>query len=151
MELMNDTGFMNEDPKTMQLKADLWLMVREIFEEQKIFPWKGQIYIYPDCRMTVSDETKERILSMVLEISTIFLTKEAYVIHHSFWVHETWWQHFKDTYFPKWLLKRFPPKMRELKYVSHYHRICPHMDIPAEHNRDKHVHLSWLNSPLKGT
>jgi hypothetical protein len=42
-----------------------------------------------------------------------FITEEKTI---SFKTPKTWWQHFKESCFPKWLLRRFPVKYIEKKY-----------------------------------
>ena len=145
MKRMDNPLCSMESAETIQLKADLWMEVAKVFEEKELYPWLGDIHVQPN-----HDRTKNKVREMALSISTIFLTKEAYVIHGHFDVPETWWQHFKESYFPKWILKRFPVKTKKLKYTENYHRICPHMDIPAKSNMERNTHISWLRSPLKG-
>lgn len=42
----------------------------------------------------------------------------------------TWWQHFKETKFPAWLLKRFPVVYTERPFTYESEtRICPHGDF----------------------
>lgn len=42
----------------------------------------------------------------------------------------SWWQHFKQTYFPAWLLKRFPVRYTEKPFTYESEtRICPHGDF----------------------
>ena len=39
-------------------------------------------------------------------------------------VPDTWWDHFKETWFSDWMLARWPVKYRQLTYVQYY--VCPH-------------------------
>lgn len=42
----------------------------------------------------------------------------------------TWWEHFKETNFPKWLLKFFPVQYTERPFTYESQtRICPHGDM----------------------
>lgn len=51
----------------------------------------------------------------------------------------TWWQHFKQRWFPRWALRRWPVQM-EQKSGLVWGRVCPHLDLPMD--RDRHV--MWL-------
>lgn len=56
------------------------------------------------------------------------------------YVPKTWLDAFKARWFPRWLLKRFPAKLREIittqRYVFH---VCPH--LPA---RPEQEHVGYL-------
>ncbi len=69
-----------------------------------------------------------------------------------FEIPETWWDHFKQDCFPKWLLKYFPFKTKKLnmevhstwnKYVT---RVCPHTA-----SKEERVHLNWIVSGVVQT
>jgi|SRR5882757_143959 len=54
------------------------------------------------------------------------------------------WECFKEKYAPKWFLKRWPVKYREIRYESarsHYN-VCPHW--AEDFHRDKIPHLMWM-------
>jgi len=78
--------------------------------------------------------------NMLLEISAYF----AGLLDHKIDIEESypadWWQAFKDRWFPKWLLRKYPVQCREI--IIHkkiYRAVCPHVhaDPPA-------THLRWL-------
>lgn len=67
------------------------------------------------------------------EINAYFLKKQLgnYVVKR----HETWWDHFKETYFPVWLLQRFPVKYTEEKLTI---SMClPETNIPLISTENK--------------
>lgn len=33
-------------------------------------------------------------------------------VRFEYWRYESWWDHFKERFFPKWLKKRFPPQKK---------------------------------------
>ena len=59
-----------------------------------------------------------------------------------------WRQAFKERWFPKFLLKRFPV---QYKTVSVHREIaaktCPHIDN-GSHRNDQTVHFEWLRKPF---
>jgi hypothetical protein len=50
----------------------------------------------------------------------------------------TWWQHFKQRWFPRWALRRWPVKM-EVREWEVFQRVCPHLNVPES---DRHVR--WM-------
>ena len=64
---------------------------------------------------------------------------------------DTPWQHFKKVYFPGWLLKKFPAKLKTLSRsfpVQHTYYMCPHASIKWD-SRDPHIHLTFMNQHLE--
>lgn len=53
---------------------------------------------------------------------------------------KTWWDAFKERWFPQWVLRRCPVEYERI-YVDQpiYERVCPHVAIP-----DEGVHLRWM-------
>lgn len=54
----------------------------------------------------------------------------------------TWWDGFKQQYFPYWLKKRFPVKERELEKTFNVTHVCPHIVTD-----DKRTHIRFLMPP----
>ena len=50
----------------------------------------------------------------------------------------TWWDAFKDRWFPKFLKKRFPVNWEEFKLYN----ICPHINHAWPENRN--MHILWI-------
>lgn len=50
----------------------------------------------------------------------------------------TWWDGFKNKYFPSWLKKRYPPNFDEFKLYN----ICPHINYKWPEHADRHI--TWL-------
>ena len=56
-----------------------------------------------------------------------------------------WKEAFKERFFPKWLLRKFPihytqkPSLVKKVYVTRFIKNCPHMDTP-----DKEEHIRWM-------
>ena len=80
--------------------------------------------------------------ALVLQLSTYVhgMTKERIVYQRSWPV--TWWDHFKERWFPGWALARWPAKydrvhIDEPKFLA----VCPHLQ-DDERNR----HLEWMVS-----
>jgi len=58
---------------------------------------------------------------------------------------ETWWDHFKERWFPEWLKRRYPVKWTEITTLSqqiiHHNHVCPHSNRALA---DFETHLSFL-------
>ena len=59
---------------------------------------------------------ENRLGEIILHLKRSFysekkITEEVVIFHE----YNSWWDHFKDIYFPKWLLKRFPVKKNRIK------------------------------------
>lgn len=57
---------------------------------------------------------------------------------------ETWWEHFKEAWFSKWLLMKFPVKYKKVYTPVSYKvtNICPHL-----HTDKERQHVEWLMAP----
>ena len=57
------------------------------------------------------------------------------------WRYRSWWDHFKATHFPAWLLKRYPAEKDTWTVFEPITvRVCPHISLP-ENDRS---HLKFL-------
>ena len=50
----------------------------------------------------------------------------------------TWWDAFKNYWFPKWLRKRYPPSFDTFQLYN----ICPHISFDWKNHSD--LHIQWL-------
>jgi len=55
----------------------------------------------------------------------------------------TWWQHFKKTFFPAWVLETFPVTYDTYEVVTW--RVCPHLDV-----KESQSHYKFLSSAEEG-
>jgi hypothetical protein len=53
-----------------------------------------------------------------------------------------WWQAFRERWFPKWWLRRWPVRYQSVVTRKYIRRVCPHVNLvtPGEHQ----VHFQWL-------
>ncbi len=53
---------------------------------------------------------------------------------------KTWWEHFKERWFPKWALKKWPVQY-DIIWINErrFKRVCPHLQ---KENQSRH--LKWL-------
>lgn len=62
----------------------------------------------------------------------------------------SWFQMFKESYFPEWLLSRYPVQERKLpftrKIVTHTTKICPHINKESEGD---HIRFFTTNLPIQ--
>jgi hypothetical protein len=56
----------------------------------------------------------------------------------------TWWEHFKEAWFSKWLLAKFPVQYKQVYVPVSYKvtNICPHLPVDKERQ-----HVEWLLAP----
>ncbi len=57
----------------------------------------------------------------------------------------TWWDAFKEAYFPNWLEQRFPIRTTTITTETKYVHICPHLTIQARD--EERFHLQFLTPP----
>jgi len=56
----------------------------------------------------------------------------------------TWWQYFKDRWFPNWLKLKFPVDYEHI-YIDQtiYKAVCPHIQDNGK-SRSQKVHWNWM-------
>lgn len=60
-------------------------------------------------------------------------------------VHVTWWDHFKDTFFPEWLKRRIRVRYNVIPINTQFIHTCPH--LPIESRDDLRMHMTWMMAP----
>ena len=88
------------------------------------------------------DYSMRQIITMVeayLWSNTIHTERETY--QHT----ASWWQGFKASFFPPWLLRRFPVRMTSVTCETKFIHVCPHLNITAPN--EERFHLQWLKEP----
>jgi hypothetical protein len=65
-------------------------------------------------------------------------------------VPSTWWQHFKQTKFPRWLLHRYPVKTYEIVTLTkkYYGGLCPHVSSEPFAKHAQFIHAPLLEESL---
>jgi hypothetical protein len=78
--------------------------------------------------------------SLVVRLKTYLLTGREEHGQFIIPIYNTWWDHFKSTYFPTWLLDRFPADMQSKVYkFTHILHVCPHLPCDPEVK-----HVAWM-------
>ena len=99
------------------------------------------LYIEDDYRKFFVDEIAIRITR------EFFGDKVEKEISLDFEYPATWWQHFKRSHFPKWLLKKFPvkkktiSKSKSLRRTFEYPELIDHFDL----SRDEYIIREFVN------
>jgi len=57
-----------------------------------------------------------------------------------------WWHAFKERFFPKWLLKRFPVENKKKVVKLEVYHLCPHINVPYRGDRSD-PHITFLLTP----
>ena len=70
----------------------------------------------------------------------VFLSREVSRTTESEWVPEDWWDALRDRWSPRWVLRRWPIRRRQIIKSTVVHRLCPHMETP----QDRYVHFQFL-------
>lgn len=86
---------------------------------------------------TFVDDVSRRL---VMRLASKVLAKEVKQEEGSTTVPADWWSHFKQRWFPKWALRRWPSKTVKIVTMRVY-RCCPHDDVMAMSNQS---HFEWL-------
>jgi hypothetical protein len=56
----------------------------------------------------------------------------------------SWWQAFKEAWYPQWLAKRFPVQYSEAETSTEFIHVCPHLDAPLH---DYQTHIRFMSRP----
>ena len=58
----------------------------------------------------------------------------------------TWWDAFKERWFPQWMLRRWPVEYERI-YIDQqiFHAVCPHLNV-----KDKSTHVKWMYDISQG-
>lgn len=80
----------------------------------------------------VSVSVEEMADSLIAEIRVYWLGRRDHQKRAYEKVPASWWQHLKQRWFPKWALRRWPVKTRDILTVWTVYRVCPHtcQDVP---------------------
>lgn len=80
------------------------------------------------------------LCALVISVDTYIhgIEKERFRFHREY--PKDWWQAFKERWFPKWALRRWPVEM-EVIDIDHaiYGPVCPHLM-----HEDQGVHFEWM-------
>lgn len=58
----------------------------------------------------------------------------------------SWWDDFKDTFFPEWLRRRMPVRTYDVEHTTEFIHTCPH--LPISSRDDLKMHMEWMMPPL---
>jgi hypothetical protein len=113
--------------------------------------------ILEKCRFAIQDVVSKVFLENV-DFETVYDIVTQNMIHHLKWwtlgrdVSQTvvattsypasWWEAFKERFFPNFLQKRFPVKRVYVDTTIHHFHVCPHVNY--DFGKKPFVHLSFL-------
>lgn len=82
---------------------------------------------------------------MILELRTMAVAKHRK--EEIDWVKypSDWWEAFKERWFPKWMLRRWPVNYKRKVVQQNVYHCCPHMDIKVQSN-----HIEFLQQVERG-
>lgn len=92
--------------KTVDLHS---IMFRKAVVTQS--PEFNNSYILSNVRAIKQMEDYGSMFSIALATEFLAERTDRKTFSFPYYVHKSWWQHFKDDCFPKWLKERFPVKM----------------------------------------
>lgn len=96
-----------------------------------------------DIRMELRYLEHEKNLA-ILDLEA-WLAGEEHKRQNAVEVPETWWDHFKLRFFPRWLSARYPAKMRQIITDYSVTYICPHIETKSW--QDKQQHIAFIKQP----
>lgn len=105
-------------------------ITKEIVSSQALIEHIKQFQDFP--KVLLAEVFGGLLIQLTQELNTIEV-KQPKVISAP----KTWWDHFKQDKFPKWLLKRFPAKYENIEVLDKYAA----MDIVFPKNSDEHYIL----------
>lgn len=75
----------------------------------------------------------ERLRALVLTLTSCVAQNKKEPIDISEQWPCDWWQAFKERWFPRWALRRWPVRYKSVELHTHkYQRCCPHIRIKAQ-------------------
>jgi len=97
---------------------------------------------YDELRGILGTVIKTKLLENKFEVNGIKIIRTGFV--H---IPASWWDMFKNRFFPSWLLKKYPMKFKLMSYQYEqtingiFHNMCPHIHI-----QDKQTHYEFLTT-----
>ena len=67
----------------------------------------------------------------------IWGVEEKEIITEDKLIPKTWWDHFKETHLPLWLLHRYPAKHKTIEVKVTRYRVCPYIIEKANEHCEK--------------
>ena len=61
-------------------------------------------------------------------------------------MYSSWWDDFKDTFFPEWLKRRMPVRTYSIDHTVEFIHTCPH--LPFKSRDDLRIHMEWMMPPV---
>ncbi len=58
----------------------------------------------------------------------------------------SWWDDFKETFFPEWLKRRMPVRTYDIDHTVEFIHTCPH--LPIKSRDELKMHMEWMMPPL---
>lgn len=98
-----------------------------------------------NCRLDgyITDMARNLLVEFMLELPALF---DREIVVQEAWP-ENWWEAFKERWFPGWLLRRYPVKMKSINIRERvFKAICPHMPCDG---RSRHVEFLFYESQRK--
>jgi len=102
----------------------------DILEIRAQYRMSGKVFeVVSDMQMSIIQEniTQDLVFQLSQKVLGKKMSEETMTYTVVFFA--TWWEHFKSTYFPEFLLKRFPVKLKTKEVErKNVWNICPHYD-----------------------
>ena len=71
-------------------------------------------HVLDNCLLSVEEIAEDWCEGLLLTLEKKVLAREVQEVERVVQYPATWWQHFKEQFFPSWLKKRFPVRMRRV-------------------------------------
>ena len=122
-------SFENMD-KTISRVEREFILEKIIHQARGVLPVRAREWVDGE----IFEESQEVGKSLVFKLKTQVLASDLGEIEKAISYPSTWWQMFKDSYFPRWLLKRFPIIYKKQTWKIKGWATYPHFDkiIPGE-------------------
>ncbi len=105
-------------------------------------------YMSPEVMAELSIDASSDLIAgqMVTALRGFVWSNQIHVERQTTAVPATWWDHFKDTFFPDWLRRRMPIRTQTITTETKFIHTCPHLNISGDPN-DRMMHLEWMKPP----
>jgi len=125
----------NNEPKMPFIEREVLEKVRFGLQE-RLCPT-----LLKNMQFSIEDEMANIIM---YRIDLELLAKRVHEDKRTMTVPSSWWQHFKESVFPRWLQRKFPVRFTPVIISRTTYNICPHNNIAFDPKLGNNIHFAFM-------
>ncbi len=116
-----------------------------VFEKIRMYAEQSLALEYPGVLQNMEMEARVDHMTrrLVLSLRSVCCGKTVERIDVEAKYPADWWEAFKERWFPKWALQRWPVKYKTISVHRDVVRVCPHLPMTVSSHRE---HFHWLET-----